>query len=218
LCSEKEDCKAMTTPRRSPRLEAREPSPSPSPERELAVEAEAKPKRTRGRKAKGEVEAKAGAKAKGGAAAKAKAKAAAAKKARLEEKEAEAKAKGVKVVYRKIKRRRFPHYGSYIYRVLKDEMPDNSISRRAMSVLNSFVNDLFERLAQESIRMAKVAKRQTISSREVQSAVGVVFPGELAKLSKTEITKAVTKYNSGEGGTKTKKTPRKKRSTKNAAE
>merc|ERR1712000_354010 len=38
-------------------------------------------------------------------------------------------------------------YISYIYKVLKQVHPDTGISNRAMSILNSFVNDIFERVA-----------------------------------------------------------------------
>uniref|UniRef100_A0A4W3GJV9 Histone H2B n=1 Tax=Callorhinchus milii TaxID=7868 RepID=A0A4W3GJV9_CALMI len=39
-------------------------------------------------------------------------------------------------------------------------------------------------------------RRQTISSREIQSAVRLLLPGELAKHAVSEGTKAVTKYTS----------------------
>ncbi|MCP4676096.1 MAG: hypothetical protein GY854_11435, partial [Deltaproteobacteria bacterium] len=34
---------------------------------------------------------------------------------------------------------------TYIYRVMKQVHPDTGISSKAMSIMNSFVNDLFER-------------------------------------------------------------------------
>uniref|UniRef100_A0A0L8GIF7 Core Histone H2A/H2B/H3 domain-containing protein n=1 Tax=Octopus bimaculoides TaxID=37653 RepID=A0A0L8GIF7_OCTBM len=61
-----------------------------------------------------------------------------------------------------------------------------------MSIMNGFVNDLFERIASEASRLAHYNKRSTISSREVQTAV----PGELVKHAVSEGTKAVTKYTS----------------------
>eukprot|EP00106_Octopus_bimaculoides_P010764 XP_014778206.1 PREDICTED: histone H3.3-like [Octopus bimaculoides] len=62
--------------------------------------------------------------------------------------------------------------------------------------MNSFVNDLFERIASEASRLAHYNKRSTISSREVQTAVRLLLPGELAKHAVSEGTKAVTKYTS----------------------
>lgn len=94
----------------------------------------------------------------------------------------------------KRKRRRKESYGIYIYKVLKQVHPDTGISSRAMSIMNSFVNDIFERIAGESSRLAKYNKRSTISSREIQTAVRLLLPGELAKHAVSEGTKAVTKY------------------------
>ena len=62
--------------------------------------------------------------------------------------------------------------------------------------MNSFVNDLFERIVLEASRLTKYGKKRTISSREIQAAVRLLLPGELAKHAISEGTKAVTKYTS----------------------
>lgn len=93
-------------------------------------------------------------------------------------------------------RKRHETYSSYIYKVLKQVHPDTGISTRAMSIMNSFVNDIFERLAGEASRLARYNGRGTLSSREVQTAVRLILPGELAKHAVSEGTKAVTKYTS----------------------
>ena len=93
-------------------------------------------------------------------------------------------------------RRRKESYSIYIYKVMKQVHPDTGISSKAMSIMNSFVNDVFERIASESSRLAHYNKRSTISSREVQTAVRLLLPGELAKHAVSEGTKAVTKYTS----------------------
>ncbi|KAJ8268109.1 hypothetical protein COCON_G00132810 [Conger conger] len=95
---------------------------------------------------------------------------------------------------RKAKRRET--YAVYIYKVLKQVHPDTGISSRAMSIMNSFVNDVFERIATEASRLTQYNKRSTITSREVQTAVRLLLPGELAKHAVSEGTKAVTKYTS----------------------
>jgi histone H2B len=61
-----------------------------------------------------------------------------------------------------------------------------------MSILNSFVNDIFERVAGEASKLASYNKKSTISSREIQTAVRLILPGELAKHAVSEGTKAVT--------------------------
>ena len=93
-------------------------------------------------------------------------------------------------------RRRKESYAIYIYKVLKQVHPDTGISSKAMSILNSFVNDIFERIATESSRLANYNKKSTISSREIQTTIRLLLPGELAKHAVSEGTKAVTKYTS----------------------
>ena len=104
------------------------------------------------------------------------------------------KAKGRAASTTKRRRKRKESYGIYIYKVLKQVHPDTGISSRAMSIMNSFVNDVFERIAGEASRLSQYNKKSTISSREVQTAVRLLLPGELAKHAVSEGTKAVTKY------------------------
>lgn len=87
-------------------------------------------------------------------------------------------------------------YKIYIYKVLKQVHPDTGISSKAMSIMNSFINDIFEKLATEAARLARYNKKPTITSREIQTAVRLVLPGELAKHAVSEGTKAVTKFTS----------------------
>ena len=108
-------------------------------------------------------------------------------------KAAKAIAKGDK---KKRNKKRKESYAIYIYKVLKQVHPDTGVSSKAMSIMNSFVNDLFERIAAEASRLAHYNKRSTITSREIQTAVRLLLPGELAKHAVSEGTKAVTKYTS----------------------
>ncbi|XP_006819186.1 late histone H2B.L4-like isoform X1 [Saccoglossus kowalevskii] len=94
------------------------------------------------------------------------------------------------------RKKRVESYSSYIYKVLKQVHPDVGVSSKAMSIMNSFVNDIFERIATEAAKLAQYNKRSTISSREIQTAVRLLLPGELAKHAVSEGTKAVTKYTS----------------------
>ncbi|KAG6412735.1 hypothetical protein SASPL_125421 [Salvia splendens] len=66
-------------------------------------------------------------------------------------------------------------YKIYIFKVLKQVHPD---------------------IAQESSKLARYNKKPTITSREIQTAVRLVLPGELAKHAVSEGTKAVTKFTS----------------------
>ncbi|XP_019632625.1 PREDICTED: late histone H2B.L4-like [Branchiostoma belcheri] len=92
------------------------------------------------------------------------------------------------------RRKRRETFGVYIYKVLKQVQPDVGVSSKAMGIMNSFVNDIFERIAAEASRLAHYNKRSTISSREIQTAVRLLLPGELAKHALSEGNKAVMKY------------------------
>jgi histone H2B len=87
-----------------------------------------------------------------------------------------------------------PDYSSYIYKVLKQIHPETGISKRGMSIINSFINDIFERLALEASRLSRYYEKSTLSSREIQTAVRLLFPRELAKHAVSEGTKAVTRF------------------------
>ena len=89
-----------------------------------------------------------------------------------------------------------PTFKIYVYRVLKQVHPDTGISSKAMSIMNSMVGDVFEKIGAEASKLAKYNKKSTISSREIQTAVRLLLPGELAKHAVSEGTKAVTKYTS----------------------
>jgi histone H2B len=72
------------------------------------------------------------------------------------------------------------------------------MSKKGMAVMNSFVNDIFEKLVVEAGKLTRYGKKQTLSSREMQTAVRLVLPGELAKHAVSEGTKAVTKFAASE--------------------
>ena len=96
----------------------------------------------------------------------------------------------------KKKKAKVETYKIYIYKVLKQVHPDTGISSKAMSIMNSFINDIFERIASEAGKLARYNKKSTLSSREVQTAIRLILPGELAKHAVSEGTKAVTKFTS----------------------
>ena len=97
---------------------------------------------------------------------------------------------------KKRRKTRKESYSIYIYKVMKQVHPDTGISSKAMGIMNSFVNDIFERIAGEASRLSHYNRKSTISSREIQTAVRLILPGELAKHAVSEGTKAVTKYTS----------------------
>ena len=57
-------------------------------------------------------------------------------------------------------------YKIYIYKVLKQVHPDTGISSKAMGILNSFINDIFDKIASEAARLARYNKKPTVTSRD----------------------------------------------------
>jgi histone H2B len=59
-------------------------------------------------------------------------------------------------------KKRTETYSSYIYKVLKQVHPDTGISKKGMSIMNSFINDIFERIATEAGKLATYNKKATL--------------------------------------------------------
>jgi histone H2B len=92
-----------------------------------------------------------------------------------------------------IKRHSKRTWNVYIYRTLKQVHKGIGMSSRAMRVINSFCQDIFERIAVEAASLTRFNKTRTMSSREIQTAVRLVLPTELARHAMAEGTKAVAK-------------------------
>jgi len=85
-------------------------------------------------------------------------------------------------------------YNSYIAKVLKGASKEKlTLSGRAMKILNSLVVDFVDRLATTGGALARGQKKQTLGSRELQAAVRLTLPNELAKHAMSEAAKAVAK-------------------------
>ena len=55
-------------------------------------------------------------------------------------------------------------YSVYIYRVLKQVHPETGISKRSMSIMNSLINDVFEKICSEASKLVNNNKKHTLSS------------------------------------------------------
>jgi len=96
-------------------------------------------------------------------------------------------------------------FNTYIIKVLKQVHPDASIGEKeGIPMVNALTNYLTDKIARAVSILLRRTGRNTVTSREIQSAVRLILPGELAKHAVSEGTKAVTKYNaasvSGNGG------------------
>lgn len=95
------------------------------------------------------------------------------------------------------KKVRHETFSVYIYKVLKQVHNDIGVSKKSMNIMNSFINDIFEKIALEASKLVRYNKKHTLSAREVQSSVKLLLPGELAKHAIIEGAKAVNKFVSG---------------------
>ncbi|KAG6506864.1 hypothetical protein ZIOFF_032196 [Zingiber officinale] len=77
---------------------------------------------------------------------------------------------------RKTKKKGTETYKIYIFKVPKQVHPDIGISM-AMSIMNSFINEKFKKFTQEASRLAHYNKKSTITSREIQTSIRLVLPG-----------------------------------------
>jgi histone H2B len=117
------------------------------------------------------------------------------KKPVVESKETK-EATGEKKSEKKIRhKKRIETFSTYIFKVLKQVHPEIGISNKAMLVMNSFVTDIFERIAREGAHLVDANEKDTIGSREIQTSVRLVLPGDLAKHALSEGGKAIAKFN-----------------------
>lgn len=89
------------------------------------------------------------------------------------------------------KKKKPTSFGRYIFKVLKQVHPDTGISSKTMGIMSSFVNDMFDRIILEAASLLQHSGRPTLSSREIQTSVRLLLPGELGEHAVSEGAKAV---------------------------
>lgn len=88
-------------------------------------------------------------------------------------------------------------WSTYVRRSLKQVSADARMSGRTLRVVNSFISDWFDRIATEAGSLARANTKKTLGSREVQTAVRLLLPPELAKHAISEATSAAAEYAKG---------------------
>lgn len=83
----------------------------------------------------------------------------------------------------------------YVYRVLKQVHPNTGISGAALSIMVNLVKVDIAKVVKVINQLLVRSGAKTVTDRDVQSAVRLVLPGELAKHAVSEGTKAIRKYN-----------------------
>ncbi|KAG3272557.1 histone H2B-like [Ictidomys tridecemlineatus] len=87
-------------------------------------------------------------------------------------------------------------FATYFPRVLKHIHLGLSLSRSSVSVLDFFVQDMFQRITSEACHLAGQNHRSTITSRDIQTAVRLLLPGEIGKHAVYEATRALSRSHS----------------------
>lgn len=105
-------------------------------------------------------------------------------------------------------------FHSSIKKVCKSVAPEFSISKNALHTFNTIVLSTAQTLSKESKELYLKAKKSTLSSRDVQSAVRLVFPPEMTTRAVSYATIAVTKFTSSAVGKKAAATDRKRKEVK----
>ena len=84
---------------------------------------------------------------------------------------------------------------AYIYKVLKEVHPEFQISKQAMSIMDSMISDIYERLAFEASKLMVYNKKVTLQARDIKIATRLVLPkGELVKHALTEGMVAIQRF------------------------
>lgn len=95
---------------------------------------------------------------------------------------------------KKKKKSKYDSFSTYIYKVLKQIHNDVGISKKSMDIMNSFIKDIYDKIAVEAANITRIQKKRTLSAREIGSAAKLLLPGELSKHAIVEGSKALNKY------------------------
>lgn len=98
----------------------------------------------------------------------------------------------------KSKKKSKEKYSSYIFKVLQQRHPDVTLTNQSLEVMNKFIMDVFNRVANEASNLAKANDNDLVTSCEIQEAVNLLLPGELAKRAKDKAEKALSEHHDEE--------------------
>jgi len=73
-------------------------------------------------------------------------------------------------------------FQTYIFRVLKEVKPELGIKKATMETIGFILIELFEKIMREARNLMIFSKKQTLTSKEIETAIKLNFPGELCKL------------------------------------
>lgn len=83
------------------------------------------------------------------------------------------------------------NFSLFIYKKLKSIHPDIGISEQSMSIMNSFLQDIFQRICFESSNLVRISKKHIMTAKDVQSAVKLILTGDLSRWAMLNASKAL---------------------------
>ena len=95
------------------------------------------------------------------------------------------------------KKKKNESFSLYIYKVLKEtsgNKDSKGINKKAMNIMNSMVFDVFDQLTNQSAQLIRYTKKRTLTAKEVEASVKLLFPYDLAQHAIQEGRKAVEKF------------------------
>ncbi len=94
-------------------------------------------------------------------------------------------------------KKRKERFSSYINKVLKDsgkQGESKGINKKAMNIMNSLVTDIFEQISGVAANLLRYTQKRTLTYKEIEACVKLIFPSDLAHHAIAEGNKAVQKY------------------------
>lgn len=101
---------------------------------------------------------------------------------------------------------------SYLRKLLKQVHRNVGIQNSSLAALDLILKDLGNRFDEEAAKLCKSSKKKTITQKQMQTVVGILLPGELAKHALAEGNKATAKYNQSKQENKAKQPKKDKKS------
>ncbi len=95
------------------------------------------------------------------------------------------------------RKKRKESFSLYIYKVLKEiciSKEAKGINKKAMNIMNSMVHDIFEQITQQASQLLRYTKKRTLTYKEVETCVKLLFPLDLAQHAIQEGRKAIEKF------------------------
>ena len=95
------------------------------------------------------------------------------------------------------KKKKNESFSLYIYKVLKEtsgNKESKGINKKAMNIMNSMVFDVFDQMTMQSAQLIRYTKKRTLTAKEIEASVKLLFPYDLAQHAIQEGRKAVEKF------------------------